>query len=50
MSDFSDRVHRCEPTWFCTNRKKHLSFGNEFRQKAICKTEEISDNTESDVE
>ena len=50
MSEFLDKVHRCEPTWFCTNCKQHQSIGNAVRHKAICKPEQDSESSESDDE
>ena len=50
MTEFLQKVHRCEPTWFCTNCKTHYSLGNVVRHKAICRPEQQMDGNESGSE
>ena len=37
MTDFVERVHRNEPTWFCDICNHHYSLDNKIRHRAICK-------------
>ena len=50
MTEFLDKVNICEPTWLCPNCKRHCSIGNLVRHKAICKKEQETDDSESEVE
>ena len=50
MSQFVEKVHRVEPTWFCVNCKQHQSIGNVVRHKAICNPEQNEESSDSDVE
>ena len=50
MTEFLDKINICDPTWLCPNCKRHCSIGNLVRHKAICKKEQETDDSESEVE
>ena len=50
MTQFIDKVQRCEPTWFCPTCKQHKSVGNVLRHKVICQQAQDEETTDSDVE
>ena len=50
MSQFVEKVQRCEPTWFCPNCKQHQSIGNVVRHKAICKQQQDPEINSSESE
>ena len=49
MTEFIQRLNRCEPTWFCKNCRQHYSLGNHVRHKAICQLESSDSNSDSDI-
>ena len=50
MTEFIQRLNRCEPTWFCKNCRQHYSLGNQVRHKAICQVESSDSNSDSDIQ
>ena len=50
MTEFLNKLNRCEPTWFCKNCRQHYSLGNRVRHEAICKLETSESESESECE